>query len=88
MVIHSPYLEWDHRNIMHYPNAKEGIFERFRDTMAPVMKRAEAVGTTLMLENISDIDPNFRVELDVNPIILDSAGRATAVDALLRIAQE
>jgi hypothetical protein len=152
MVIHSPYLEWDHRNIMHYPNAKEGIFERFRDTMAPVVKRAEAVGTTLMLENISDIDPNFRVELaksfepealqisvdtghaqiedvlaslkisgklrlseterttlvtqiqaiaafaeqhrsclvelDVNPIILDTAGRATAVDALLRLAQE
>jgi hypothetical protein len=47
MVIHSPYLEWDHRNIMHYPNAKEGIFERFRDTMAPVVKRAEAVGLHL-----------------------------------------
>lgn len=63
MVIHSPYLEWDHRNIMHYPNAKEGIFERFRETMMPVVKRAEDVGTTLMLENISDIDPTFRVEL-------------------------
>lgn len=63
MVIHSPYLEWDHRNIMHYPDAKEGIFERFRETLMPVVKRAEDVGTTLMLENISDIDPNFRVEL-------------------------
>ncbi|MEP3847964.1 MAG: hypothetical protein ABJM43_21690 [Paracoccaceae bacterium] len=28
------------------------------------------------------------VELDVNPIILDTAGRATAVDALLRLARE
>ena len=28
------------------------------------------------------------VELDVNPIILDTAGRATAVDALLRLAQK
>lgn len=63
MVIHSPYLEWDHRNIMHYPNAKEGIFERFFDTMTPVVKRAEVTGTTLVLENISDIDPHFRVEL-------------------------
>lgn len=63
MVIHSPYLEWDHRNIMHYPNAKQGIFERFSETMTPIVKRAEAVGVTLMLENISDIDPNFRVEL-------------------------
>ncbi|SMX27552.1 fructoselysine 3-epimerase [Pelagimonas phthalicica] len=63
MVVHSPYLEWDHRNIMHYPNAKEGIFERFQATMAPVVKRAEEVGTTLVLENIADIDPHFRVEL-------------------------
>lgn len=63
MVVHSPYLEWDHRNIMHYPNAKEGIFERFQETMAPVVKRAEEVGTTLVLENIGDIDPHFRVEL-------------------------
>lgn len=63
MVVHSPYLEWDHRNIMHYPNAKEGIFERFQTTMAPVAKRAEEVGTTLVLENVGDIDPHFRVEL-------------------------
>jgi len=28
------------------------------------------------------------VELDVNPIILDSDGRATAVDALLRLRRE
>lgn len=63
MVVHSPYLEWDHRNIMHYPNAKEGIFERFHTTMAPVAKRAEEVGTTLVLENVGDIDPHFRVEL-------------------------
>lgn len=28
------------------------------------------------------------VELDVNPIILDTAGRATAVDALLKLARE
>ncbi|MCP9482508.1 sugar phosphate isomerase/epimerase [Shimia sp. CNT1-13L.2] len=63
MVVHSPYLEWDHRNIMHYPNAKESIFERFQTTMAPVVARAEDTGVTLVLENISDIDPHFRVEL-------------------------
>lgn len=63
MVIHSPYLEWDHNNIMTYPNAKEGIYERFTQTMAPVVRRAAEVGTTLVLENISDIDPAFRVDL-------------------------
>jgi sugar phosphate isomerase/epimerase len=63
MVIHSPYLEWDHNNIQNYPNAKEGIYERFTETMTPVVKRAEEVGTTLVLENISDIDAHFRVDL-------------------------
>ena len=63
MVVHSPYLEWDHNNILHYPGAKEGIYERFHATMGPVVKRAEEVGTTLVLENIGDIDPFFRVDL-------------------------
>lgn len=63
MVVHSPYLEWDHRNIQNYPRAKESIFERFHATMAPVVARAADIGTTLVLENISDIDPHFRVEL-------------------------
>jgi sugar phosphate isomerase/epimerase len=63
MVVHSPYTAWDHHNIRHYPNAREGIFERFQATMAPMVKRAEEVGTALVLENIEDVDPSFRVEL-------------------------
>lgn len=63
MVVHSPYLEWDHNNINNYPNAKEGIFERFHATMAPIVERAQEVGTTLVLENVGDIDPAFRCEL-------------------------
>lgn len=63
MVVHSPYLEWDHRNILNYPGARDGIFERFHTTMKPVLERAENIGTTLVLENIGDIDPQFRVDL-------------------------
>ncbi len=63
MVVHSPYLEWDHNNILNYPGARDGIFERFHKTMTPIVKRAEQVGTTLVLENVGDIDPYFRVEL-------------------------
>ena len=63
MVVHSPYTEWDHFNIDTYPNARDGIFERFHTTMAPVCKRAADIGTTLVLENIGDIDPPFRVDL-------------------------
>lgn len=63
MVVHSPYTAWDHNNIRNYANAREGIYERFHATMAPVVKRAEDTGTTLVLENIEDIDPSFRVDL-------------------------
>lgn len=63
MVVHSPYLEWDHNNILNYPNARDGIFERMHTTMTPVVKRAEDIGCTLVLENIGDIDPHFRVDL-------------------------
>ena len=63
MVIHSPYTAWDHNNIMHYPDAREGIINRFATTIAPIVKRAEDIGTTLVLENIEDIDPYFRVML-------------------------
>ncbi len=63
MVVHSPYLEWDHNNNLNYPGAREGIFERTHKTMDPIVKRAEEIGTTLVMENIGDIDPYFRVEL-------------------------
>lgn len=63
MVVHSPYTAWDHNNIGNYANAREGIYERFQATMTPVVKRAEEIGTTLVLENIEDIDPAFRVDL-------------------------
>ena len=52
MVIHSPYTAWDHNNIMHYPNAREGMIDRFVMTMEPIARRAEDIGTTLVLENI------------------------------------
>lgn len=63
MVVHSPYLAWDHNNILNYANAKDAIYERFHATMAPIARRAEEVGTTLVLENIDDVDPEFRVAL-------------------------
>lgn len=63
MVVHSPFTEWDYNNIFNYPRAKESIFERCHATMLPIVKRAEEIGTTLVLENIMDIDPHFRVEL-------------------------
>ena len=77
MVIHSPYTAWDHNNILHYPGAREGIFERFQQVMTPVVKRAEEVGTTLVLENIEDVDPYFRVELAAS---LNSTALQASID--------
>lgn len=63
MVIHSPYMAWEHNNILNYHGSRESIFERFTVTMKPIVKRAEDIGTMLVLENVEDIDPYFRGEL-------------------------
>ena len=63
MVIHSPYTAWDHNNIFNYAGARDSLFERFHATMAPVVARAAEIGTMLVLENIDDVDPQFRVDL-------------------------
>jgi sugar phosphate isomerase/epimerase len=63
MVIHSPYTTWDHQNLDNIPGAREGLVGRVHDVLAPAVKRAEALGVALVIENIEDCDPALRVEL-------------------------
>lgn len=60
MVIHSPYSTWDYNNLDNNPGAREALIGRAHDTLAPVVARAEAIGTTLVIENIEDIDTDAR----------------------------
>lgn len=63
MVIHSPYTAWMYQNLPAIPSWSEAVVERVHEVLAPAVKRAESIGTTLVLENIEDKDPSARVDL-------------------------
>ncbi|MCE1237266.1 MAG: sugar phosphate isomerase/epimerase [Hyphomicrobiales bacterium] len=63
MVIHSPYTTWDANNMDYNRRGRESIVERTHQTLAAVVKRAEDIGCTLVMENIEDKDPHDRVAL-------------------------
>ncbi|WP_333821797.1 sugar phosphate isomerase/epimerase family protein [Pinisolibacter sp.] len=63
MVIHSPFTTWDANNLDYNRRGRESLFERTHLTLAAVVKRAEEIGCTLVMENIEDKDPDDRVEL-------------------------
>ena len=62
MVIHSPYSTWDFNNLDNFPDrsAYERMLEYCHLTMDPVVKRAEEIGVTMVVENIQDKDPDIR----------------------------
>jgi sugar phosphate isomerase/epimerase len=63
MVIHSPYTTWSYNNLDDYPTARQEMVERCHDTLKDAVHQAEAIGCTLVIENIEDIDPHARVAL-------------------------
>jgi sugar phosphate isomerase/epimerase len=63
MVVHSPYTTWDYNNFDDNPGSRQDLIDRVHQTMWPVVKQAESLGVTLVLENIEDIDPHARVDL-------------------------
>lgn len=63
MVIHSPYSTWDYNNLDGTKNGRASVVERCHETLAPVVRRAEAIDVVLVIENIEDKDPRDRVEL-------------------------
>lgn len=63
MVVHSPYTTWEYNNLPADPRARDRIIEATHDTLAPVVKRTESQGVTLVIENIEDKDPMDRLRL-------------------------
>lgn len=63
MVLHSPYSIWDHANLATDPAQARSKIERTRFVLAPVIARAEAIGCTLVIENVEDVDPRARLVL-------------------------
>jgi len=63
MVVHSPYTTWGYNNLGPDAAAQRQVVELAHDTMAPIVRRAEALGVVLVLENIEDKDPMERLHL-------------------------
>lgn len=63
MVIHSPYTTWDYNNLDYNPGSRAKIVERMHDALGETVRRAEAMGLVLVIENIEDKDPHERVAL-------------------------
>jgi sugar phosphate isomerase/epimerase len=63
MVIHSPFTTWDHANQQVFRDGTAIRTERVHDTLRAVVRRAEDIGVTLVIENIEDVDPLARVNL-------------------------
>ena len=63
MVLHSPFTTWSGFNRGTEMDDQQGMIERTLDCLAPVVKRAEETGATLVIENCEDRDPMERVDL-------------------------
>ena len=62
MVIHSPYSTWDFNNLDNFRDrsAYSRVLDCCHLTMDPVVRRAEDIGVTMVVENIEDKDPDIR----------------------------
>ena len=62
MVIHSPYSTWDFNNLDNAPDRKayDMMLEATHQTLDVAVARAEAIGVTMVVENIQDKDPDIR----------------------------
>lgn len=63
MVIHSPFTTWDYNNLGMYSDARADLFARVHTLLMPIVRRAETLGVTLVMENIEDIAPADRRDL-------------------------
>ncbi len=63
MVIHSPFDAWYRNNLLCTPGYAEAKRARIHDILGPVVRRAESLGITLVIENIQDTDPATRRDL-------------------------
>jgi sugar phosphate isomerase/epimerase len=63
MVLHSPYTLWYQNNLFAKPGYAADKLGRIQDCLSPVVRAAEDMGITLVIENIHDVDPSTRREM-------------------------
>ncbi|RRH78123.1 sugar phosphate isomerase/epimerase family protein [Falsigemmobacter faecalis] len=79
MVVHSPYTPWDYHTLDHFAfrSAYDWLIANCRASMDPVVRRAEALGVEIVLENVQDKDPDIRGTL---ARAFDSAAMQVSLD--------
>ena len=63
MVLHSPYTAWYQNNIFSFSGYAESKLVRIHQILDPVVRAAEDMGITLVIENIQDVRPETRREM-------------------------
>lgn len=59
VVIHSPFTTWDSHHIDAAPGGVEAAIAQCHQTLGPLVKRAEEIGTMFVIENIEDKNPHL-----------------------------
>ncbi len=77
MVVHSPFTTWDANNLDGRPGARQRKIEYCHQSMSAAVRRAEALGVTLVIENIEDKNPADRLELALS---FNSSAVALSID--------
>lgn len=77
MVLHSPYTIWDHNNLDLYDNGRQMKLEMIHANLKDVVAKAEDMGCVIVLENIEDLDPSYRLEILKS---FESAALALSID--------
>lgn len=63
LVLHSPFTTWSGFNAGTEMDDQEGMISRTLELLTPAVKRAEAIGATIVIENCEDRCPSERVDL-------------------------
>lgn len=63
MVLHSPYTLWYQNNIHNGADYAADKLARIHEVLGGVVRRAEVLGITLVIENIHDVDPATRRQM-------------------------
>ncbi|MDQ2065643.1 TIM barrel protein [Xinfangfangia sp. CPCC 101601] len=63
MVLHSPFTTWSGFNTGTEMDDQEGMIARSLALLTPAVRRAEAIGATIVIENCEDRCPHERVTL-------------------------
>ncbi len=77
LVVHSPYSIWDYNNLDLHVQSRQMKLDMIQANLKDVLAKAADIGCVLVLENIEDIDPSYRMDVLKR---IDSQALALSID--------